>query len=145
MRRTLRDVRIIAGGAIAVVPRLRRWLRLYNRRRWLNCYCWRDVGIWIGVDWDRVEIPSSRHDPPPAEATDVPSMCPVTAAPHDKVMLVKMPYIPVPSPVPTGPAMPMRVSAVPMRVSAVPTGTSAVPARASSVRGCSNGRSEERH
>jgi hypothetical protein len=94
--RALRNVRIIAAGAIAIIPSLSLRLGLHDRWWWwLNDYPGRNIRIGIGIYRSRVEIPPPGHNPPPAEPAPVPPMHPAAAAPPSKVGVVKNPDVPV--------------------------------------------------
>jgi hypothetical protein len=97
-----RYVGVIGPGRFAVIPilgRLRsrggRLGRCACRRcllddyRRLLYYDRRNIGVGIGVNRRRIEIPDARRHPPPSQVSAMPAMNPVAATPAMHVMCVE--------------------------------------------------------
>ena len=112
------NIGVIASGGVAVVPELRTGLAGSRRRSWRHWHrcrgwhlddhrwCllhhdWGTVGVRIGIDRLRLEIPGPPPYPPPPHLTPVPTVPPRAGTPVVQIMPLKVPDIAMPSAVVT--------------------------------------------
>jgi hypothetical protein len=80
---TDRHVRVVARGIFAIIPEARR------RWRWQDDHGRRNIWIGIGIYGCGIEIPDAASDPPPSEASVMPTVMPISMPPDIEVVMPK--------------------------------------------------------